>query len=587
MNNLSHSISRFLIARMFVRGAASVFSAAVLAAVSFNGFAQSNPTPIRLAGPGLSTLVAVPQPVTPAQAAKNAAARFLAQATFGPREAEVNALVASGYDAWFAQQFAAPLVSHIAYIESAKTRHIAAATDGKADYRDEDSYEAIWQQWLWGNDQLRGRMSFALSEIMVISNTAPDIYPEAMSSYVDVLNKHAFGNYRDLLEAVTLQPAMGYYLNMMGSEKEDKARNRKPNENYAREVLQLFSVGLYQLNPDGSRKLDSAGKAIPSYDESVVQGFAQSFTGWNFAGNDTAKENDFDYPKENWREPLQAWASKHSPGQKKLFNGLTLPAGQTPQADMKAALDNIFNHPNVGPFIGKQLIQRFVTSNPSPAYVARVSAVFDNNGSGVRGDLRAVIKAVLMDNEARTISTEARAGKQREPVIRFANILRAFESTSKSGRNNIHYLDSADNALGQSPLLAPSVFNFFSPAYTRPGKLAAAGLVAPEFQITNEIQSIGTANFFYNLVRDEGYGNGDDYVKLNLDGAMAIANEADKLTDYLESKLTYGQLSPITRQTIIESVSAIKLDGSDRPKKLRVRTAMTLLALSPDFVIQK
>jgi endo-chitodextinase len=567
-----------------VRAACCAIFALTVAAA----FAQTtNETPTRTFGPGLGGLRSIPPPVTAAQAAKNAAARFLAQATFGPRAADVDALVASGYDAWFAQQFAAQPASHIAYLEAAKTRHVAASTDGKADYRDEDSYEAIWQQWLWGNDQLRARMSFALSEIMVISNTAPDIYPEAMSTYMDLLNKHAFGNYRDLLEAVTLAPAMGYYLNMMGSEKEDAAKNRKPNENYAREVLQLFSVGLYQLNPDGSRKLDGAGKPIASYDENVVKGFAAAFTGWNFAGNDTTKEDTFNNPKENWRDGLQAWPGKHSPGTKTLLNGTTVPAGQTPQADMKAALDNIFNHPNIGPFIGKQLIQRFVTSNPTPAYVARVSVVFDNNGQGVRGDLRAVIKAILMDSEARAIPTAATAGKQREPVIRFANILRAFDATSKNGRNNIHYLDSADNALGQSPLLAPSVFNFFSQFYTRPGKLAQAGMVAPEFQITNEIQSIGTANFFFNLARDEGYGSGDDFVKLNLDAATAIATDAEKLTDYLESKLTYGQLSPTTRNTIIDSVAAIKLDGSDWPKKLRVRTALTLLALSPDFVIQK
>lgn len=569
----------------FIRVAACVL---LIAGVASLASAQTVERPERVRAPGLGGLrSAGPPPATPEQAAKNAAARFLAQATFGPRAADVDALVASGYDAWFNQQFAAPTASHVSYIEAAKARHIATSTDGKGDYRDEDSYEAIWQQWLWGNDQLRGRMSFALSEIMVISNTAPDIYPEAMSTYMDILNKYAFGNYRDLLEAVTLSPAMGYYLNMMGSEKEDASKNKKPNENYAREVLQLFSVGLYQLNPDGTRKLDGAGKPIPSYDESVVKGFAAAFTGWNFAGNDTTKENAFDDPKENWRDALQAWPVKHSPGTKTLFNGATIPAGQTPQADMKAALDSIFNHPNVGPFIGKQLIQRFVTSNPSPAYVARVSSVFDNNGAGVRGDLRAVIKAILTDSEARNISTSATAGKQREPVIRFANILRAFDATSKNGRNNIHYLDSADNALGQSPLLAPSVFNFFSPFYTRPGRLAQAGMVAPEFQITNEIQSIGTANFFYNLVRDEGYGSGDEFVKLNLDGALAIANDAEKLTDYLESKLTYGQLSLTTRSTIIDSVAAIKLDGSDWPKKLRVRTALTLLALSPDFVVQK
>jgi endo-chitodextinase len=429
---------------------------------------------------------------------------------------------------------------------------------------------------------------------MVISNTAPDIYPEAMSTYMDVLNKHAFGNYRDLLEAVTLAPAMGYYLNMMGSEKEDAARNMYPNENYAREVLQLFSVGLYQLNNDGTRKLDSAGKPINSYDEDTVKGFARAFTGWHFAGNDNNNNKTFDRPKENWKEPLISWASRHSTGTKKLLNGVTVPAGGTPQTDMKAALDNIFNHPNIGPFIGKQLIQRFVTSNPSPAYVARVTAAFDNNGSGVRGDLGATIKAVLMDAEARDLAKEndPKWGKQREPVVRFANVLRAFESTSRNGRNRIHYLDSADNGLGQSPLLAPSVFNFFSPFYTRPGKLAIAGLVAPEFQITNEIQTIGTANFFSNVVRNEGYGSGDTKVRMDLSIAKGMANDGAKLVDYLANLFSHGELSAATKKIVLDAVNAMPITGnngagSNSQRTARVQTALTLVLLSPDFVIQK
>lgn len=539
-----------------------------------------------ISGPGGWTVAIDPVPSAAAQT-KNNASRFLAQATFGPRTADVNALLASGYDAWFTQQFALQARPHLTYLEEAKARHIAASTNGMGDYREEDSYQAIWQQWLWGPDQLRARMSFALSEIMVISNTAPDIYPEAMSSYMDTLNKYAFSTYRELLEAVALQPAMGYYLNMMGSEKEDTARNIRPNENFAREVLQLFSIGLYQLNLDGTRKLDGAGKPISSYDEDVVKGFAQAFSGWNFAGNDTTNPDSFYNHKEDWRNPLQAWPSKHSVGTKKLLNGVTLAAGQSPQADMKAALDNIANHPNVGPFIGRQLIQRFVTSNPSPAYIARIAAVFDNNGRGVRGDLAAVIRAILMDGEARTPPTIANGGKQREPVIRFANILRGLDGKSKNGINGIDYLDSADNALGQSPLLAPSVFNFFSPNYTRPGKLAAAGMVAPEFQITNEIQTIGTANFFYNLMRDGGYGYGDSRIELDLTGAKAVANDAVKLVDYLEAKFTYGQLSPAMRQVMTQSVAEVPYDTSDWSKTLRIRTALTLLALSSDFVIQK
>ncbi len=520
------------------------------------------------------------------------AARLLTQATFGANALEMKRVGQMGVESWIDDQMLRPAALHMDYINAAKARRTTATRAGN--YVEEDSYEAIWQQWLWGQDQLRARMSFALSEIMVISNTAPDMYADAMSSYMDVLNKYAFGNYRDLLEAVTLSPAMGYYLNMKGSEKEDTARKKAPNENYAREVLQLFSVGLYLLNPDGTRKIGNDGKPINTYDEDAVKGFAQAFTGWNFAGNDTTKPSKFDSPKENWVLPMVAWPSRHSTGTKTLLNGTVLPAGQSPEVDMKQALDNIFNHPNVPPFISKQLIQRLVTSNPSPAYVARISAVFENNGRAVRGDLGAVVKAILTDTEARNpaADTDPKFGKQREPVIRFANVLRAFDVTSTSGRNKIHYLDSADDALGQSPLLAPSVFNFFSPTYTRPGKLAQAGVVAPEFQITNEIQTIGTANFFYNLVKNEGYGSGDTKVKLDLSSAKGIANDAARLVDYFANLFSHGELSPTTRTQLLEAVNAMPIRGnngagSTSERTARVRTALTLMLLSPDFVIQK
>ena len=520
------------------------------------------------------------------------AARLLTQATFGANALEMKRVGQMGIEAWIDDQMLRPAALHMDYINAAKARRATATSMGR--YEEEDSYEAIWQQWLWGQDQLRARMSFALSQILVISNTAPDIYADAMSSYMDVLNKHAFGNYRQLLEAVTLSPAMGYYLNMKGSEKADAAKKKAPNENYAREVLQLFSVGLYLLNPDGTRQIGADGKPISTYDEDTVKGFAQALTGWNFAGNDTTQAARFDRPKENWVLPMVAWPSKHSTGTKMLLNGTVLAAGQTPEMDLKLALDNIFNHPNVPPFISKQLIQRFVTSNPSPAYVARISAVFENNGKGVRGDLGATIKAILMDVEARTVANEndPKWGKQREPVIRFANVLRAFDVNSSSGRNRIHYLDSAESALGQSPLLAPSVFNFFSPTYTRPGRLAQAGVVAPEFQITNEIQTIGTANFFYNLVRNEGYGGGDTKVKLDLSTAKGIANDATRLVDYLASLFSHGELLIATRTQILEAVNAMPIRGnngagSTSERTARVRTALTLILLSPDFVIQK
>jgi uncharacterized protein (DUF1800 family) len=528
--------------------------------------------------------VTVAGPAAPVDAQTRDAARFLTQATFGMRGIEeIDALKAQGYEAWLASQFAMPAASHVQYVNDRK------AAGEKA--HEERAYEAIWQQWLFEPAQLRARMSFALSEIFVISNIAPDLDTYAMASYMDMLNRNAFGNYRQLLEDVTLHPAMGYYLNMIGSRKADAAKGTHPNENYAREVMQLFSIGLYRLNPDGSRVLDGAGQPIPTYDETAVKGLAAAFTGWNFAGNDTSKPAVFDPAKENWLEPMLPWEMWHDTGAKTLFDGITLPAGQGARKDLKDALDAIFNHPNVGPFIGRQLIQRFVTSNPSPAYISRVAATFNDNGQGVRGDLRAVVRAVLLDPEARDLArtTAAGWGKQREPVIRFANWLRAFKATSPSGRNRIWYLDSADEGLNQSPLLAPSVFNFFSPNYRHPGPISAAGLVAPEFQITTETSMVGGLNFFAKLARNGYYGSGDTRLTMDLSGLDGLANNPAALADRLNLLFMNGAMTEATRSAIVTAVAGlpVKKSGATSAITDRVKAALLMVAVSPEFVIQK
>lgn len=506
------------------------------------------------------------------------AARLLTQATFGIKsQAEIDGVAASGVNAWLNQQFALNWNSHVAYVDAAKAR------EGKA--KEEHAYEAVWQQWLNEPGQLRARMAFALSQIFVISNIAPDLDTYAMASYMDLLNRNAFGNYRTLLGEVTLHPAMGYYLNMQGSKKADPVKGTHPNENYAREVLQLFSIGLYKLNPDGSRVVGSDGKPISTYDETVVKGFARAFSGWNFAGNNTSDPKIFDPAKENWLEPMQAWEMMHEPGTKQLLDGKLLPANQTARKDLDDALDNIFNHPNVGPFIGRQLIQRFVTSNPSPAYIGRVAAAFNNNGSGVRGDLKAVLTAVLTDPEARSLTSISAPswGKQREPVIRFANFLRGLNATSPTGRNKIWYLDDADEGLGQSPLLAPSVFNFFSPNYRQPGPLATANLVAPEFQITTETSMVGQLNFFAKLVKNAAYGSGDTKLTLNLDALNTLAADPVKLVDALNLQFMNGLMTDSTRAVMLTKLAALP---ASKPVD-RTKAALTLLALSPEFAIQK
>ncbi len=513
------------------------------------------------------------------------AARFLTQATFGIKNVgEISTLAAQGYESWLTTQFLQTSRSHVQYVNDRKTAGEKA--------EEERAYEAIWQQWLTEPAQLRARMSFALSEIFVISNIAPDLDTYAMASYMDMLNRNAFGNYRQLLEDVALHPAMGYYLNMIGSRKADPVKGTHPNENFAREVMQLFSIGLYKLNADGTRQLDGQNNPVNTYDESVIKAMAAAFTGWNFAGNDTTKPSTFNPPKENWLDPMVPWESMHDTNAKTIFDGIVLPAGQTARQDLKGALDALFNHQNVGPFIGRQLIQRFVTSNPSPAYIGRVAAVFANNGQGVRGDLRAVLRAVLLDPEARDLAKTAEPGwgKQREPVIRFANFLRGLNATSTSGRNRIWYLDSADEGLNQSPLLSPSVFNFFSPNYRQPGPLSAAGLVAPEFQITTETSMVGGLNFFARLVKNGYYGSGDTRLTMNLTELNLLAANPPALADRLNLLFFAGGMTEATRNTIITtlgSMAAPKTGTSSSTITDRVKAALMLVAISPEFVIQK
>lgn len=420
---------------------------------------------------------------------KRNAARLLMQASFGPRSmADIDAVERQGAAAWIDAQFSSPWSTHENYIDRVK---LAGDEVGE-----QHPNEAIWQNLIWGDARLRARVALALSEIMVISNIAPDQKNEALVSWMDMLYRNAFGSYRTLLEDVTLHPAMGYYLNMLANDKEDLATGRMPNENYAREVLQLFSIGLTELNADGTPKRDGAGKIVPTYDQSVVQGFAAAFTGWNFAGNNVNDSHKFDHAEENWTQPMRAWATRHSNGPKRLLNNIALPAGQTPEKDLADALDNIASHANVAPFMSKRLIQFLVTSNPSPAYVARVSAVWNNNGLGARGDLKAVVRAILLDSEARSFdANSATQGKVREPMVKFVHFVNAMQGRSKGSRNSIWWLDSPDDYLGQSPLLAPSVFNFFSPSFTKAGAIAQAGLVVPEMQLVTDTQIVGSTNF--------------------------------------------------------------------------------------------
>ncbi len=567
----------------------------ILAACTGGNSSGSNPeqtsaTPVIAAQEGSGgpvSSVASLKSITPlapgTQPTATDAARFLAQASFGATGTqEISQVQQLGFEQWLNHQFSLTHKSQLAYVQQQAPRE----ANGKP--RDEMSYEAIWQQWLYGEEQLRARIAFALSQLFVVSNIAPDLTPQAMSSYMDMLNTHAFGNFRQLLEAVTLHPAMGYYLNMVESAKEDPAKGTHPNENFAREVMQLFTIGLVKLNLDGSLAKDADGNTTPTYDEEVVKGYAKAFSGWSFAGRDTSKPDTFSSGEENWTEPMQAWASKHSTAAKKLLNGQLIPAGQTPQQDLQMALDSLASHPNVAPFVSRRLIQRLVSSNPSPAYIQRVATVFNDNGAGVRGDLRAVIRSILLDSEAResTANASAQAGKMREPVIRLANLFRIMKAKSSSGHTNLWALDSTDYGLGQSPLLAPSVFNFYSPDFKPAGPIAQAGLVAPEFQITTDATTAGSIGFLMTVIRDGGYrGGGMEANRIELDFVSweSIAADAVVLIDHMNLLLMNNSMSSSTRTSMMRAVNSI----DPKLKAERTKIALSLVMIAPEFIIQR
>jgi uncharacterized protein (DUF1800 family) len=577
------------------------------------------------------------------------AARLLTQASFGATRAEINRVAALGANGWLNEQFAKPQVSHTQTVQD-------LMTSGLKNY--EVTMPSVWKQYIEGNDQLRQRMVFALTQILVISQRNNIILdnPCSAASYLDMLGKHAFGNFRDILKDVTLHPAMGEYLDMKKSGRITDVTNPDgtqvsfyPNENYARELLQLFSIGTAQLNLDGTPKLDGNGKVIPTYDESIVKGFAQAFTGWTFAA-DVARDKDYNkpwrwlyqfYPSDVdfpdpavrqdimctiWKKSMEPWtitrqqpgkwdlcdAQKaagqtpnyntcpkpdlqppHDPGTKKLLNNVTLPANQTPMQDIDAAIDNIFNHANVGPFIGRQLIQRLTMSNPSGPYVERVAKAFNDNGKGVRGDMKSVIRAILLDPDVR-LHVRAKgelAGKLKEPVVRWVQFNRAFNAKAVGGDYRIWDLGNPD-VLNQSPLNAASVFNYYHPDNLLPGQPSYAPVTAPEFELATTNAVAGWSGFVnWGLI--EGFGNGNTgadaakHIKPDYSAYLPMAqNNPTQLIDELTVLLLDGMIDPAFRTKLIDAVGKLTLDTNNTPMN-RLQMALWLIINSPDYLIQK
>ena len=554
---------------------------------------------------GGSTPVQVEKPASRAEAA-----RFLTQATFGPTDADIDRVMAVGYGAWIDEQFAKPASTNRPLWEAADAAVKAANPTGSI-YQD-GTINAFWRNAISADDQLRQRVAYSLSQIFVVSmqdGTVGD-NPRAVAAYLDMLGDKGLGNYRELLEAVSKHPMMATYLTSLRNQKADAKTGRVPDENYAREVMQLMSIGLHQLNADGTEQL-SNGQPVDTYGQADISGMAKVFTGWSwncpawpdngcfFSGSVSGSSD----PDRSFKT-LLGYPQYHST-EAKTFLGVTI-AAQTkadPDASLKTALDTLYNHGNVGPFIGKQLIQRLVTSNPSPQYVAAVTAAFD--GAGTRGDMKAVIKAVLLNPEARAVSSTS--GKLREPVLKLSAYLRAFPFKSDSGDYKVGNTDNPGTALGQTPMRSPSVFNFYRPGYMPPGTEAAkAGLAVPEMQLAQETTAAGYVNFMRDSI-NSGVGafnatiNGVAFNRRDLQPDFAaellLADNSSGLVDRLNDRLMYGtmpaalktEITGAVDKIVIPALNATKTNQAqiDAAKLTRVKAAIFLTVVSPEFQVQR
>lgn len=553
--------------------------------------------------PGMTTAPAMT--ISPAvdifkKLSQQEAARFLIQATYGPNTTEIAKLANMGYGAWVDEQFAtAPMDSHWNYIHRMGPIGCNPCTSAN----ENAVMESFWMQAVRGQDQLHQRIVFALSELFVTSavNSSTEATPTAHAAYLDMLSNNAFGNYRTLLEQVATHPSMGSYLSHLKNDKEDPATGRLPDENFAREVMQLFTIGLWELNEDGSRKKDAGGNDIPTYGQADIMGMAKVFTGLSWGNGDWDAGFSGANPKDPYERvfnlPMKYFAAHHSPSEKRILRGVVIPANTSGEQSMKIALDTLFNHPNAGPFFGSQLIKRLVTSNPSPAYVKRVAQMFNNNGAGVRGDMKAVIRAVLLDPEARDAAklTDPQWGKLREPMVRYANFMRAFDVKANSGVYLIWNTEDTVSSLGQNPMRAPSVFNWFRPDYSPAGAIAANGLVAPEFQITHETTSTGYANFMAAVAEQQNswyrdnvairYQSVEGHLAGDYSVEMALARDPSALVDRLNQLLIAGQMTASTKKAIVDAVNATPAEANSGQR--RVALAVYLILVSPEFIVQK
>jgi uncharacterized protein (DUF1800 family) len=545
------------------------------------------------AGPNPAPVVPpAPTPTPPAQTYTGPATdadtgRFLEQASWGPTQAEVTRTKTMGFNAWLNEQFNLPQTGYptlplVPGQASSDCQSNIPANCVRDNYTMYPLQKQFFTNTMYGPDQLRQRVAFALHKTIVVSGLDINI-PSYLNPYLQAINNNAFGNFRTLLNDITLNPGMGEYLNMRGNTRTN------PNENYAREVLQLFSVGLDQLNPDGTPVLDAQGNRVPTYDQTTITEFARVFTGWNLAPLNPPQAG-----VGNWISPMiVANENNHDKNPKVLLQYpgalANLPANQTSAQDLSAALDNIFNHPNVGPFIGRALIQQLVTSNPSPAYVGRVAAAFNNNGQGVRGDMQAVVRAILLDPEARgDAKTAPTYGHLREPVQLVSNMLRAFNAKSfDKTTTSDGVISSRDNlsftTMEQDLFRPPTVFSYFPADYN----ITGTDLTGPEFGILSATTALKRANYANGLLYTGITVNADrpNGTSLDLSAMQALAGNSTQLVDALNALLLHGTMSASVRTSITTAVDAIPNTQANQLK--RTQTAIYLTVTAAQYQVQR
>lgn len=527
------------------------------------------------------------------------ARRFLLQASFGPTDSDVARVRELGYAGWIDEQFSLPVnFSHLASVKA-----LAAARNDGRDPIPEMLTQSWWTHAITAPHQLRQRVAYALSQIFVVSTVTVDTRMTA--AYLDMLTRRADGSYRDLLEGVALSPAMGFYLSHLSNRKEDLSSGRVPDENFAREVMQLFSIGLYQLD-DSARPVLVNGSPVETYSPDDIKGLAKVFTGWSWSRSGAQLSlpwwNCFFrtlqcQSEDQLSASMIAYDDQHSLSAK-TFLGVTVAAQATsnPYLSLRTALDRLATHPNTAPFISKQLIQKLVTSNPSDRYVADIARVFRANG----GNLKAVVKAILLHEEARTpenaVADLSNYGKVREPLLRLSHLMRALPHESVNyGTAAKLYLaeDTGDTALqiGQTPMRAPSVFNFYRPGYTPPqSSIAAAGLVAPEMQLSNETTTLAWANFVATILH-QGWGWWNATlqrpdIRFNLSQWESIASNGGALLDAMSIRLL-GHRLPDEQASIARNALNAMPVNSALERRLRVQAAVLMVAVSPEFIVQQ